>query len=1096
MGLLLHGGPQEGPKAPSGLESGRWGGAASSKPAGAGAGNTAISGEREVGTCDSSIGTMRKKVDQRVRTLIENCVKTRERCMFVIVGDKGRDQVVNLHNMLSRTVVKARPSVLWCYKKDLYLSSHKRKRMKQVKKLMQRGLMDPEKEDPFAVFMASTQIRYCYYSETQNVLGNTYGMCVLQDFEAISPNLLARTVETVEGGGIIVLLLSTLRSLTQLYTLSMDVHARLRTHSHREVVGRFNERMVLSMASNPNCVLMDDELNILPTSSLTSRIKPVGGAGGVEDANGDAGEAGPRRNGAHAEGSEELAELRESLEDTQPAGTLVSMCRTADQAKALITFLDASSEKTLRSTVALTASRGRGKSAALGLAISGALAFGYSNIFVTSPSPENLKTLFEFLVKGLDKMDYKEHIDYNLIEGTDPAVAKTVVRVDVFRQHRQTVQYVSPRHHAKIAQAELLVIDEAAAIPLPTVRSMLGPYLVFLCSTVNGYEGTGRSLSLKLLRELREGGKKEGRSAQGGMSASLLAHSRNFREISLDEPIRYARGDPMEGWLHELLCLNAADHVPQQPSRLPHPKECELYYVTKDTLFSHHRATERFLQHIMSLYVASHYKNSPNDMLLMSDAPAHHLFVLLAPVDAETNKLPDVLCVLQVALEGRISKEISLAALAKGTQNQGDLIPWTVNQHYQDAEFPKLSGARIVRIATHPDLSGAGYGSRAIELLKLYYEGGIQSVDDILPADAGEPDAALVEDRAAEDVLLTEKIRPKRALPPLLVSLEERKPEALEYLGVAFGVTSQLYNFWSKSGYEPVYVRQTPSEVTGEHSCICIHPLNTAAHIETKDWLRPFVKDFKQRFTVLMGSSFRTFHPALALAIMDPKIDFAEADTKAAIKRGVTLSKLDGSALTPFDSKRLESFTSNLSDFSIIRDLVPSIAAGYMAEQIPVQLSSGQALMLLAIGLQQKSAEELSTLVSLPLNQVHALFNKALRKIYGVLRDSKQASIDRSLPVAKEVHFQTHEKTVDEDLREGAEEADEYMKNMLSLDKVGHFAIAAEDMAGAGLDGKTVPSSGLVSVKSSKKVKAKDDVPGKKKTKGGSGSKKRKTRHK
>jgi N-acetyltransferase 10 len=33
---------------------------------------------------------------------------------------------------------------------------------------------------------------------------------------------------------------------------------------------------------------------------------------------------------------------------------------------------------------------------------------------------------------------------------------------------------------------------------------MLGPYLVFLCSTVNGYEGTGRSLSLKLLQQLRQ----------------------------------------------------------------------------------------------------------------------------------------------------------------------------------------------------------------------------------------------------------------------------------------------------------------------------------------------------------------------------------------------------------------------------------------------------------------------------------------------------------------------------------------------------------------------------------------------------------------
>ena len=55
----------------------------------------------------------------------------------------------------------------------------------------------------------------------------------------------------------------------------------------------------------------------------------------------------------------------------------------------------------------------------------------------------------------------------------------------------QTVQYIQPQHHAKLAQAELLVIDEAAAIPLPVVKQLLGPYLVFLCSTVNGYEGTG-----------------------------------------------------------------------------------------------------------------------------------------------------------------------------------------------------------------------------------------------------------------------------------------------------------------------------------------------------------------------------------------------------------------------------------------------------------------------------------------------------------------------------------------------------------------------------------------------------------------------------
>lgn len=37
--------------------------------------------------------TMKKKVDSRIRTLVENGVKTRQRSLFVIVGDKGRDQV-------------------------------------------------------------------------------------------------------------------------------------------------------------------------------------------------------------------------------------------------------------------------------------------------------------------------------------------------------------------------------------------------------------------------------------------------------------------------------------------------------------------------------------------------------------------------------------------------------------------------------------------------------------------------------------------------------------------------------------------------------------------------------------------------------------------------------------------------------------------------------------------------------------------------------------------------------------------------------------------------------------------------------------------
>lgn len=47
-------------------------------------------------------------------------------------------------------------------------------------------------------------------------------------------------------------------------------------------------------------------------------------------------------------------------------------------------------------------------------------------------------------------------------------------------------QYIHPADAVKLGQAELVVIDEAAAIPLPLVKSLLGPYLVFMASTING----------------------------------------------------------------------------------------------------------------------------------------------------------------------------------------------------------------------------------------------------------------------------------------------------------------------------------------------------------------------------------------------------------------------------------------------------------------------------------------------------------------------------------------------------------------------------------------------------------------------------------
>lgn len=108
------------------------------------------------------------------------------------------------------------------------------------------------------------------------------------------------------------------------------------------------------------------------------------------------------------------------------------------------------------------------------------------------------------------------------MKSSNPEFKKATIRINIYKQHRQTIQYIQPHEHGKLSQVELLVVDEAAAIPLPLVKSLLGPYLVFLSSTVNGYEGTGRSLSLKLLQQLEEQSRTSSKSKEAVPSGIII----------------------------------------------------------------------------------------------------------------------------------------------------------------------------------------------------------------------------------------------------------------------------------------------------------------------------------------------------------------------------------------------------------------------------------------------------------------------------------------------------------------------------------------------------------------------------------------------
>jgi len=100
-----------------------------------------------------------------------------------------------------------------------------------------------------------------------------------------------------------------------------------------------------------------------------------------------------------------------------------------------------------------------------------------------------------------------------------------------------------------------------------------------------------------------------------------------------------------------------------------------------------------------------------------------------------------------------------------------------------------------------------GYGARALEALNAYYSGEYFNLDET-KMDVAHSDIATINEVCQKlcrhllnkltvhqsTTLHTDHptVRLATAMPPLLQRLTERKPENLDYLGVSYGLTSQL----------------------------------------------------------------------------------------------------------------------------------------------------------------------------------------------------------------------------------------------------------------------------------------------------------------
>ncbi len=356
-------------------------------------------------------------------------------------------------------------------------------------------------------------------------------------------------------------------------------------------------------------------------------------------------------------------------EKFETSNKVLAICATRDQFEAVNSLLRAFKLK--RSVHILTADRGRGKSSAIGIALS--LVKG--SVKVTAPSANNVQEIFKFLAAGLE------------LQGKRYEIKKKGSDMIALYSGDLKVEYWEPVKILERRKADFLVVDEAASIPTNLLFAFLrkGKHVIY-STTVHGYEGSGRSFTILFLKGLKEKG--------------IVTN-----EIKLEQPIRYAEGDPIEEWLFDTLLLDAEPYDFKQVdvSKLRYEK-LEIEKLLED---------ERKLREYFGIFVLAHYRNNPNDFGLICDAP-HHMIRALTYEG-------HIVCSIQLALEGELPDEIC-EKLWLGYEVNGNIIPDRLIKYYRDKELGKLKGVRIVRIAVHPKFFGKGIGSKALKFLEREFK--------------------------------------------------------------------------------------------------------------------------------------------------------------------------------------------------------------------------------------------------------------------------------------------------------------------------------------------------------------------------------------
>ena len=252
-----------------------------------------------------------------------------------------------------------------------------------------------------------------------------------------------------------------------------------------------------------------------------------------------------------------------------------------------------------------------------------------------------------------------------------------------------------------LPKAELLIIDEAAAVPMSQISLLLLQYkLVVLASTQDGYEGSGQGYRLKL-------------------PGVIEKHGLKTKEFKLSQPMRWQALDPLEDFIRRSFLLDSKAQTKVSPIQITQASKLSFCSVTQSELAN----DLSLLTQVFGLLRLAHYQTTPQDLRILLDNPKHQLYLC--------HHKGKLVAVAWVSKEGGLVPKLAQQVALGERRIQGHLLAQILSQQAGLMEACVLHSWRVQRIVVVPDMQSCGIGSAFLEHI---YQSAQQAKVDFLGA--------------------------------------------------------------------------------------------------------------------------------------------------------------------------------------------------------------------------------------------------------------------------------------------------------------------------------------------------------------------------